>query len=595
MKTVGELRAILGLDKSKFDKGINQAEKKTSKFGAGIKKLAGAMAAVFAVGKIIQWAKAAKAAYTVQAEAEIKLATIMKQRMGLGKQAVEDLKKQAAAQQNIGVIGDEVQLSGLQQLATFLKQKESLEALLPAMNNLLAQQKGNNAQAVDAVNVANMMGKVLDGQVASLRRIGITFTEAQGEAMKTGNEFERSAMLAEVITNNVGNMNEELGKTDMGKVTRWNNAWGDFKEMLGSALMPILGKIAEWGLKTLPKVIQTFSGIKKVIVGVINYFIDLYNESTAIRAVIQAIVFVVRTLWASFKTGISITIGYFKILGSVLKDVFTGNWKAIGDHVRDGLKGIQEDVADYGEAIADNWQKLMENMTKKPHVQLIKIKPVTGNDTPISGIGPIGEDTGGGVAGAVNRGLAGINTSAGAAALPQLAAPIDSLTLSVDNLKDKFLDLGYVTNEVFEGLQDSLFDAFTGTENILKAFGKSFAEFIKQMIAKLVAATVASLVLAAAMSLIPGLGATMGFDKMASFGDMFKGLMQKSMGTGLQAGGTIPPGYPNDTFPAMLSSGERVLSAQQSRIFEKGIDVFVEGEISARTIALSGRRSSITN
>ena len=38
------------------------------------------------------------------------------------------------AQQELGVIGDEVQLSGAQQMATFLKQKQSLEVLIPAIN-----------------------------------------------------------------------------------------------------------------------------------------------------------------------------------------------------------------------------------------------------------------------------------------------------------------------------------------------------------------------------------------------------------------------------------------------------------------------------
>lgn len=52
-----------------------------------------------------------------------------------------------------------VQRSGLQQLATFVSHRQTLQALLPAMNNLLAQQKGLNATSEDAVGVANLMGK----------------------------------------------------------------------------------------------------------------------------------------------------------------------------------------------------------------------------------------------------------------------------------------------------------------------------------------------------------------------------------------------------------------------------------------------------
>ncbi len=104
-------------------------------------------------------------AYAVQETAETKLMTVMRQRMGATDEEIQSIKDLASAQQEIGVIGDEVQLSGAQQIATFLKEKSSLETLMPAMNNLLAQQKGLNATTGDAVSVGNLMGKAMMGQV----------------------------------------------------------------------------------------------------------------------------------------------------------------------------------------------------------------------------------------------------------------------------------------------------------------------------------------------------------------------------------------------------------------------------------------------
>lgn len=103
----------------------------------------------------------------------------------------------------MGVIGDEVQLSGAQQMATFLNEKASLDSLIPAMNNLLAQQKGLNATNQDAVGIGNMMGKAMQGQVDVLQRVGVTFTEAQKKVLQYGTESERAAMLAQVIRDNV--------------------------------------------------------------------------------------------------------------------------------------------------------------------------------------------------------------------------------------------------------------------------------------------------------------------------------------------------------------------------------------------------------
>ncbi len=178
------------------------------------------------------------AAYAVQERAEVQLQTVMKQRMGATDAEVEGIKRLASAQQALGVIGDEVQLMGAQQMATFLGERESIETLLPAMNDLLAQQKGLNATSEDAVSVGNLLGKAMQGQTSVLTRVGITFTEAEEQVMKFGTESQRAAMLAQVITNNVGHMNAELAKTDIGKQQQLENKLGDIKEQLGQLVQP---------------------------------------------------------------------------------------------------------------------------------------------------------------------------------------------------------------------------------------------------------------------------------------------------------------------------------------------------------------------
>ncbi|ETD19531.1 hypothetical protein HMPREF1199_00900 [Hoylesella oralis CC98A] len=136
------------------------------------------------------------AANAEQVQAETKLATVMRQRMSATDAEVESVKKLASAQQELGVIGDEVQLAGVQQLATFLNQKASIDTLLSAMNNLLAQQKGLSATGEDAVTIGNLMGKAMQGQASALKRGGITFTDAQEKILKYGTESQRAAMLA---------------------------------------------------------------------------------------------------------------------------------------------------------------------------------------------------------------------------------------------------------------------------------------------------------------------------------------------------------------------------------------------------------------
>lgn len=202
-------------------------------------------------GQIAEEVSKLTEAYTVQEMAEVKLDTIMRQRMGATDEDTEAIKRLASAQQELGVIGDEVQLSGAQQMATFLNSRQALEELIPAMNNLLAQQKGLNATEQDAVSIGNMMGKAMQGQTQVLQRVGITFTDAQEQILKYGTEEQKAATLAQVITDNVGNMNARLAETDAGRAKQLSNTFGDIKEVLGSCLSrlePVLKTVGELGM-----------------------------------------------------------------------------------------------------------------------------------------------------------------------------------------------------------------------------------------------------------------------------------------------------------------------------------------------------------
>ena len=213
-------------------------------------------------------------AYAVQETAERKLETVMRQRMGATDAEIDSIKKLASAQQEIGVIGDEVQLSGAQQVATFLKEKASLDVLLPAMNNLLAQQKGLNATTQDAVQVGNLMGKAMQGQTGALTRVGITFTAAQEQVMKFGTESERAAMLAQIITDNVGNMNQQLAQTDSGKQKQLENTLGDVKEKMGalvSGSLPYV-TIAANTMLALTATMKFVAGIRVAVLAVKNFY-----------------------------------------------------------------------------------------------------------------------------------------------------------------------------------------------------------------------------------------------------------------------------------------------------------------------------------
>ena len=183
---------------------------------------------------------------STQSQAETKLTEIYKTRMGATKEAAKSTMELASALQKQGVIGDEVALSGAQQLATYASMPSTVNKLLPAMENLLVQQKGVNATAEDATSIANLFGKAMMGQTGALKKVGISFTEAQENILKYGTEEEKAAMLSEVITQNVGNMNKVFAETDEGKMAQLKNTLGDIGERLGKVLLPALADAAAW-------------------------------------------------------------------------------------------------------------------------------------------------------------------------------------------------------------------------------------------------------------------------------------------------------------------------------------------------------------
>lgn len=184
------------------------------------------------------------ASYNAVQQANTQLTTVMCQRMDATEEDIKKVNEVIGAQSKLGVIGGTIQKTGAQQIATFLKEKGTLEQLIPAMNDLLAQQKGLNATQEDARSVANLMGKAMTGQTSALRRVGITFSEAQENIMKYGTEQQRAAMLAQIITDNVGHMNAQLGKTDAGQLKQAEMQFAAIKVQIGELVSKWLPKIA---------------------------------------------------------------------------------------------------------------------------------------------------------------------------------------------------------------------------------------------------------------------------------------------------------------------------------------------------------------
>lgn len=297
---------------------------------AGFKTLKGAIATL-GIGAFI---KSSQDAYNVQMQNELKLTAHMKQRMNATDDEVKAIKELASVQQKLGIIGDEIQLAGAQQLTTYAKQTSTLETLIPAMNNLIAQNAGYEASVGDATSAADMLGRALNGQYTTLKRMGVMFTDAQENILKYGNESQRAAVLADAINSKVGNMNQLLAQTPTGKMKQLQNELGDFQEALAATWQPLISAvlpIATELLNTLSTPIKNISAGISVIGQALAQL-----DSPAVRAIALA------------AAGIAVLNKLSLLVGSTSAGLLL-----LGVAVAGFIGSMQEQQVDVGTIVAD--------------------------------------------------------------------------------------------------------------------------------------------------------------------------------------------------------------------------------------------------
>ena len=231
-----------------FGKKMNGVAISAAKFGAGLAAAGYAMA----VAGIKQLADESVAAAKVQLMAETQLESMLKNVTAITERgadavqkATEGLKAYAGELQNAGVIGDEVTLSGMSQLAMYQMTDDQIKKLSGGMLDIMAKQKGLNATQEDAVAVASAIGKAYAGNTASLEKMIGKLSDADKNAIKLADSNQRVALIAKLMQDRVGGVNAALAKTDMGKQQQAMNAYGDMLEEIGKKLIPMKAKL--WG------------------------------------------------------------------------------------------------------------------------------------------------------------------------------------------------------------------------------------------------------------------------------------------------------------------------------------------------------------
>jgi hypothetical protein len=210
------------------------------------------------------------------------------------------------------------------------------------------------------------------------------------------------------INNEQGSFNANLSDTAKAQLEQQqaqaelNATWASFFEGTSSGFT---------GIKTA--FIQFATAALKGIVDIINYFIDLYNESAAVRFIFESIGLQFKNAYEIISAGVRQLGNAFVALGGIIKGVFTLDLDQIQKSIGDFKTSTEQNLKTVVENISGNIDKAVENIrkgTKAPIVLKTSIVEEPAKPKPAA------KPTGGGATGG------GKTSTAGAAKTPEQIA-----------------------------------------------------------------------------------------------------------------------------------------------------------------------------
>lgn len=264
--------------------------------------------------------------YMTQYEQEVKLYSIMSQRMGATADdytsVYETIKKES------GIFNDQLLYQGAQEIATFVETREQIEALIPAIANLTAQQYGMNATGNNMRQVATLLGRMLNGNTNGLNKLNLAFTENEKKILKNGDMNQRMAIILDKVQHKVGDMNQILLETNVGKIQFLENKIQDLNEDFGKILQPI--KLFRLSLNLLFKEL-VFTKVEKSILWIKNNLDGVKTALTGLVVIAGTVGTALAAAWAVANwplalliSGLYLVIRWLTKVGFAADEIFAG-------------------------------------------------------------------------------------------------------------------------------------------------------------------------------------------------------------------------------------------------------------------------------
>lgn len=240
-----------------------------------LKQLKGAITglAVVTIAKGIKsFVDDARQAYLTQAKAEKSINDSLYSNMtarGASQSEIDGqvkaYKDLASQLQDVGVIGDEVTLSGMGLMTQMGLTTDQVKTMTPLLQDLAVKQYGLNVSTDQYKEVSQSVATMVNMGKLSLQKYGIQVTDVERKQFKSMSQSDRFAFVMDKLKNSVAGANEAMAQTAGGKTQQMNNAIGDCEEQVGKLANTIYGGLATMALPIIKDLTGSFQEFANVM------------------------------------------------------------------------------------------------------------------------------------------------------------------------------------------------------------------------------------------------------------------------------------------------------------------------------------------
>lgn len=264
--------------------GLKQVSGALTSFDSGLKgtlgnlrQFKGALGALAVVGiakGIKSFADDMRNTYMVQAKAEKSVNDALYSNMtarGESQKAIDDqvkaYKSLASQLQKVGVIGDEVTLSGMGIMTQMGLTTDQVKTMTPLLQDLAVKQYGLNVSTDQYKEMSRSVATMVNMGKLTLQGYGIQVTDVERKQFKAMSQSERYTFIMNKLKNSVAGANEAMAQTAGGKLQQINNAIGDCEEQVGQLVNTIYGGFATMALPIIEDATGAFQEFMTVLNG----------------------------------------------------------------------------------------------------------------------------------------------------------------------------------------------------------------------------------------------------------------------------------------------------------------------------------------